>query len=112
MYVAMYVCIFWILSSFRTLRHHSASAADENSLLPLELALLFIILLHIAALFVFAIFYVYIACFMYVVLLLATHVASYCQLHNIKIILSGQVFTHFRQRLLKVCNIMNHDSGS
>ena len=110
----MYVYIFWILSwqypkdiyihtLFRTLRHHSASAADENSLLPLELALLFIILLHIAVLF-FAILYVYIACFLYVVLLLATHVASYCQLHNIKIILWGQVFhTFYRHRLLKLC---------
>ena len=98
----MYVYIFWILSFFRTLRHHSASAADENSLLPLEVALLFIILLHIAVLF-FVILYVYIPCFLYVILLLATHVASYCQLHNIKIILWGQVFTLFRHTLLKLC---------
>ena len=69
MYVCMYVYIFWILSFFRALRHHSASAADENSLLSLELALLFIILLHVPVLFF--------ACFLYVVLLLTTHVASY-----------------------------------
>ena len=101
-YVCTYVYIFWILSFFRTLRHHSASVADENSLLPLELALLFITLLHTPVLF-FAILCVYIACFLYVVLLLATHVASYYQLHNIKIISWGQVFTLFRHRLLKLC---------
>ena len=100
----MYVCIFWILSSFRTLRHRSASAADENSLLPLELALLFNYNFVTYTCAVFCNF-VCIHCMLFVciVLLLATHVASYCQLHNIKIILWGQVFTLSRHTLLKLC---------
>ena len=91
-YVCMYVCIFGYCHPSEPLlcRHHSASAADENSLLPLELALIFTLYNFVT--------YVQLCCFLqfcmytlhaflYVVLLLATRVASYCQLHNIKIIL-------------------------